>query len=414
MVPSLGKVTPEIRPITSDETPTFRRRVRAGFGYAETSDDDPDWARDYTEPVDRALAAFDQGQIVATLRSFPTELTVPGGTVEAGALTAVTCQPTHRRQGLLTRMITRDLRASAERGEPVDVLIASEYPIYGRFGYGPAVESTSWELDTLKASFTRSGDGTIEVIDNETLRKEAPAIFDRVRAARPGMIARSERVWDHRADLRRPPEDKRWRGFRVLCRDEDGVAQGWASYTIEDKWEDMVAKSTARVSDLCAATPAAEARLWRYLAELDLIPRLVAGDRPADELLPYLLKDARAVRQTYRGDFLWVRPLDVVGALEARTYDVAGRIVLEITDPLGIAAGRYVLDATPDGASCRRTDEPADLTVPVGTLGATYLGGMRLAHLHAAGWLDEETSGAVRVADRLLAGDVTPWCNTWF
>ncbi|MEJ7721408.1 MAG: GNAT family N-acetyltransferase [Ilumatobacteraceae bacterium] len=87
-----------------------------------------------------ALAAFEHGRIVATLHSFPTELTMPGGnTVSAGALTAVTCQPTHRRQGVLTRMIGADLLASKERGEPVDILIAAEYPIYGRFGYGPAV-----------------------------------------------------------------------------------------------------------------------------------------------------------------------------------------------------------------------------------------------------------------------------------
>jgi predicted acetyltransferase len=407
-------VTSEIRSITLDEAPAYRRRVRAGFGNPETSDDDPEWARDSAQPVDRALAAFDGRQIVATLRSFPTELTVPGGTVEAGALTAVTCQPTHRRQGLLTQLITRDLTASAERGELVDVLIASEYPIYGRFGYGPAVESTSWELDTLKASFSEPGEGTVEAIDNETFRKEGTSIFDRVRASRPGMIARSDRVWDHVADLRRPPEEKPWVGFRILCRDADGVAQGWASYTIKDKWEDMVAKSTVRVADLCAATPAAEARLWRFLTELDLLRTLVAGDRPADELLPYLLTDARAARQIYRGDFLWVRPLDVVGALEARSYAAAGRLVLEITDPLGIAAGRYVLDASPEGATCRRTDERADLTMPVRTLGAAYLGGLRLSQLHAAGWLDEERQGAVGVADRVLAGDVTPWCNTWF
>jgi predicted acetyltransferase len=400
-------VTVDIRPITLDETPAYRTRVRAGFGNPETSDEDPEWARDYTQPVERALAAFDKDRIVATLRSLPNELTVPGGApIPVGALTAVTCAPTHRRQGLLTRMITQDLTASAERGELVDVLIASEYPIYGRFGYGPAVQATSWELDTSKAAFAEGGAGTVEIIDNETLRKEAPAIFDRVRAARPGMIARRDLVW--------PPEEKPWRGFRLLCRDGDGVPQGWASYSIEDKWEDMVARSTARVADLCAATPAAEARLWRFLAELDLVAKLSAGDRPADELLPFLLKDARVARQTYRGDFLWVRLLDVAGALEARSYDSSGRVVLEVTDPLGIAAGRYLLEISPDGASCKRTDESAEVTIPVRALGAAYLGGTRLSQLHASGWLDEERAGAVRTADLMLAGALTPWCNTWF
>ena len=47
--------------------------------------------------------------------------------------------------------------------------------------------------------------------------------------------------------------------------------------------------STAEVDDLCAATPAAEARLWRFLAELDHVTTVTAGDRPVDELLPWLL-----------------------------------------------------------------------------------------------------------------------------
>lgn len=405
----------ETRAITVDEAPEFRRRIRAGFGEAETSDDDPSWAKDATQPVDRALACFDSGQIVATLRSFPTELTVPGGAqLATGALTAVTCQPTHRRQGLLSRMIGDDLRASAERGEVVDVLIASEYPIYGRFGYGPAVLSTSWELDKTKARFEYGGSGVIEEVDNETFRKEAPGVFDRVRAARPGMIGRRDLVWDQLSDLRRPPEEKPWRGFRVLCRDDDGVTQGWASWTIKNKWDDMRPASTVNVADLCAATPAAEARLWRFLAELDLTTTLAAGDRPADEVLPYLLEDARVAKQTYRGDFLWVRPLDVVRALEARSYGASGKVVIEVVDPLGIADGRYELDASPEGTACRRTDASADLTVPVKALGAAYLGSTRLAHLHAAGWLDEVTPGAVTLADTLLAGIVTPWCNTWF
>lgn len=405
----------DIRSITPEETLHFRRRVRAGFGQPETSDDDPTWAQDATAPVDRALAAFDREQIVATLRSFPTELTVPGGSaVNAGALTAVTCQPTHRRQGLLTSMITQDLRSSAERGEVADVLIASEYPIYGRFGYGPAVQATAWELDKGKATFTYGGAGTVELVDNDTLRKEAPSIFDRVRASRPGMIARNDLQWDHLTDLRRPPEEKPWKGFRVLCRDEDGVPQGWASWTVKDKWEDMRPQSVAHVDDLCAATPAAEARLWRFLSELDLIVSLRAGDRPVDDVLPFLLDNGRAAREVYRGDFLWVRLLDVVAALQARTYGAPGRLVIEVKDPLGIAEGRYLLEATEEGGSVTRTDESPDLTLPVRTLGALYLGGTPVMRLHAAGWLDEETPGAVALADRLFASAVQPWCNTWF
>ena len=228
------------------------------------------------------------------------------------------------------------------------------------------------------------------------------------------MIARDDLDWDVRADLRRRPEDKPWQGLRILARDDDGAAQGWANYKIDHSWLDLRSRSTAVVADLCAATPAAEARLWRFLAELDLVRTVTAADRPADDTLPWLLENARAVKKTGWADFLWVRLLDVPAAMAGRSYGTAGRLVLDVTDSLGFAGGRYALDASPEGATCVSTADPADLTIPVRTLGAAFLGGMRLSTLHAAGWLDEHTPGAVARGDVILAGGIAPWCNTWF
>ena len=160
-------------------------------------------------------------------------------------------------------MIGDDLRSSRERGEPADILIAAEYPIYGRFGYGPATQRTDWELDATAATFVDAGAGSVEFIDNDTFRKEAPAIFERVRRGRPGMIGRDDLDWDFKADLRRRPEDKPWQGFRLLCRDDDGVAQGYASYTVKEHWSDFRPRATIELAELCAAEATAEARLWR-------------------------------------------------------------------------------------------------------------------------------------------------------
>ncbi len=404
----------EIRSINADETNDFRRATRAGFGVAETVDD-AEWSTATSDPLDRCLAAFDRGAIVATLQSFPTTLTVPGGAaITVGALTAVSCRATHRRQGLLTQMIGDDLRSSRERGEVADILIAAEYPIYGRFGYGPATQRTEWELDSKAATFVAAGSGSVEFVDNDTFRKDGPAIFDHVRRHRPGMIGRDDFDWDVKADLKRRPEDKPWQGFRLLCRDDDGVAQGYATYTVKDRWTDFRPNSTVEVAELCATSPAAEARLWRFLAELDLMVTVKAPDRPVDELLPWLLTDGRVAKQTACNDFLWVRPLDVAALLTARTYTATGRVVIEVVDEQGLASGTYAVDASPDGATCTTTSDAADLTMPAGALGAVSLGGPPLATLHAAGWLDEHTPGSVTVAGNLFASPVAPWCNTWF
>lgn len=344
----------EIRTITSDEAVDFRTAVRFGFATRDTVEDEG-FAIATIDPIDRAQAAFEADRMVATLRSFPTELTVPGGTtVAAGGLSAVTCHPTHRRSGLLTEMIGRDLAASKEHGEVADILIAAEYPIYGRFGYGPAVMSLTWELDVAATRFAVAGTGTVGFVDDTTFRAEAPSVFERVRKSRPGMIARDDFNWDVRADIRRRPEEKPWLGMRIICRDEAGAAQGYANYKVEEHWEGMRPRGKVEVAELCAATPQAQARLWRFLAELDLIVTITAGDRPTDDTLPWLLHDARAAKCANLADFLWVRPLDVGPLLGARTYDSAGRLVLEVVDDRGFATGRFLLDASPDGPAARQ------------------------------------------------------------
>jgi predicted acetyltransferase len=104
--------------------------------------------------------------VVGTLRSFTTDPVAPGGTrVVTSALTNVTVSPTHRRQGLLTNMITRDLNESKERGEVLSALIAAEYPIYGRFGYGPAVASIELLIEASARYRAAADRGTVELVD---------------------------------------------------------------------------------------------------------------------------------------------------------------------------------------------------------------------------------------------------------
>src|SRR5205823_3769751 len=77
-------------------------------------------------------------------------------------------------------------------------------------------------------------------------------------------------------------------------------------------------------------------------------------------------------------DDLWVRIVDVPGALEARRYRIEGRLVLEVDDPRRPGAGgRFELEGGPDGARCVRTDAEPEVVLDVGVLGSLYLGGVR-------------------------------------
>jgi predicted acetyltransferase len=200
----------------------------------------------------------------------------------------------------------------------------------------------------------------------------------------------------------------------VLHRRPDGRPDGYLRYHVDLSWDGRQSNSVLGVDELVAVSTGAYADLWRYCLEVDLVARVRAADRPADEPLPFLLADGRAVRTLHRADFLWLRVLDVPAALAGRGYPRPGRLVLQVTDPEGYAAGRFLLDAGPDGASCRPTGESADLTLPVTALAAAYLGGFRLRALAAAGQLDEHTPGALAAADLLFLGDQTPWCTLWF
>lgn len=188
-----------------------------------------------------------------------------------------------------------------------------------------------------------------------------------------------------------------------------------ASYRTDDRWGDAKQPlNTATVDWLLAVTPAAERALWHYLCSIDWVQTVKSGWRSPDDLLPHLLPDPRAARITTQADWLWVRILDVARALEARTYEGQGSVVLEVVDRGGLTGGRWRLEAGPDGASCAPTTESAHFVLDVGDLAALWLGDESAVRLAALGRVREERAGAARVVDALLRTSRRPWCPDMF
>src|SRR6266508_4099116 len=124
----------EIRPTSAEEYPAFARAVERAFSGHPTQEELDVW-RMVHEPA-RSLAAFDGTEIVGTAGAFTLSLTVPGGELPMAGVTAVGVAATHRRRGILTSLMRRQLEDVRELGEPLAGLWASEGPIYQRFGYG--------------------------------------------------------------------------------------------------------------------------------------------------------------------------------------------------------------------------------------------------------------------------------------
>src|SRR5215472_642575 len=160
-----------IRTITDGELGDWVVALDASFLMA-TPDGAVAFFKEIASPG-RSLGAFSAQRCVGTLRSLDLEITVPGGAVvPAEGITSVGVVPDHRRRGLLSRMMRTSLDNAVARGRGLAALIASEYRIYGRFGFGPATSAAEYEIDVRRA-------GGIRVPGAETAHVK-PASLDEV------------------------------------------------------------------------------------------------------------------------------------------------------------------------------------------------------------------------------------------
>jgi predicted acetyltransferase len=242
-----------------------------------------------------------------------------------------------------------------------------------------------------------------------------PPLYDRYRRGQPGELSRPQEWWDVYA---RDPEWTRQgasRHYDVVYESAPDRVDGWVSYRVEARWPHGLAANVIKVRMLVGLTPEADAALWRYLLDMDLAGTIKLHDRPLDDPIRWRLADPRRLRVTDVSDQLWVRLLDLRGALAARRYAVEDTLVLEVSDAMRPRnQGRFRLEGGPDGAACDPTTVEPDLALGVADLGAAYLGGVSLAALSRAERVAELTPGALLRADRMFAAAPPPICTTHF
>lgn len=401
----------DMRVLRQDDWDEWYDNLIRAFGGVPESTEERELFRELTEQ-DRSIGVWEGERCVGTAGAFGFRLTVPGGAaVPAAGVTMVSVAGTHRRRGVLTSMMRRQLDDVRSWGEPLAVLTASEPVIYGRFGYGVGTYHLNADIDTSRVRLSVPP-GT----DDVRLRYAAPAdvldaceaVYARLVPRRPGMIARGpgwERLW------LLDPESERDGASPLQCvvAERDGEVVGYVRYRVKADWDAAGPKGTVVVSDLEALDPAGHGALWRFLFELDLTSRIDVRRRPVDEAWQYLVSDVRRCSLLVR-DALHVRLVDVGAALEARTYQTPVDVVVEVEDVFcPWNAGRWRLSGDAKGASCDRTTDPADLALSVRELGAAYLGGVSLASLAGAGLVREVRQGALAEASVGFGSPVLPW-----
>jgi predicted acetyltransferase len=456
-----------IRPVSEAEAAAFY----AVLGHAFNATGPLDEELQHDLPLfefDRTLAAFDGADPVGTATVFTLQMSVPGGCAQVAGVSAVSVLPSHRRRGILSSLMHRQLGDIRDRGgEAVAALFASEAGIYGRYGYGaatgeldltirrgegvlstpgaapvvaapvvaapaaaaPAAAAPAAAAPAAAAPAAVAGQGRadrvlrLRIAEPRDARAELASVFAGVLDSRPGLPARDDRWWDfvlwdpeHRRSGRSP--------LRCVIAEDDAGPRGYALFSVKPEWDDHgLPCGVLQVRELVAADLAAYTAVWNDLLSRDLVGEVRAPARPVDEPLLFLLADRRRARPRI-ADGLWVRLVSVPDALTQRRYSCAVDVVIEVADDLlAENAGRWRLRApgpedvggpASQRVTCERTSAAADVILPVQSLGAAYLGGTRLGALAGAGLAEQVRPGALAALSAALSWDPAPWCPTGF
>ena len=405
----------QIVPITTKQLHQLHDVLRTAFGGEPVTEIDD---RHIIDPA-RFFAVSDGKDLVGAAGAYTFDLTMPGGAaLPVAGVTWVGVLPSHRRQGILRKMMRHQLDDVVRRGESVAVLTASEGAIYSRFGYGVASQVAQVEISRTRAAFAAAPIATgrfrVGGLDDVQIKRMA-GVYEAWRRQRPGAISRADGVWKiYQLDR----EHYRFGGgmaYSVVHEDRRGNADGYARYNY--KTTDVFNEKTVNVTEVIALDPEVEAALWAYLLDLDLTAKVVALFQPVDDPLQWRLADPRAYDVKWLDDWLWARILDVPVALTARSYAHEGAVVLEVVDPFrprGRAAGRFALEVGPNGASCTKTKAAPDVKLSVEVLGSIWLGAVPLSTYARAGRADVSDPGMSLLVDDLFRSTPMPYCNTGF
>ena len=366
---------------------------------------------DDSQPAEALGVAYPVGTYGTMVHS----LNVGAGQIDAHQITAVSVRTSHRRKGILRGMMTRDLREAKERGLALAILTASEATIYGRFGFGCATFAQSIEVDVRERfEITAPATGTTTLVAREHAVSLAERVFGQFHAVTFGSVDR-QHSYPRRASgewgRERPTED---RGVRMVVHfDAAGEPVGYVSYKFAG-WDTQ--PYTMKIVDLVAATPSAYLELWRYLGALDLVQVITWDGARRDDALPWALRDRRCYSVKGTEDVLWVRLLDVVASLTARSWAADGSVTLNVLDDLGLISGTYSLTVVGGSAAVVQVHEGTapDATLSVNALGSLYLGGVEASALAAGGGLAAHTPDAVVRLNALFGLSREPYCITHF
>ncbi|MEB3980989.1 GNAT family N-acetyltransferase [Mycobacterium sp. 663a-19] len=400
-------------PTEDDWEAVYENQARA-FGDPVGAKDIEAWKR--RVKLEDILIAEDHSDprrpfLVGTSIIYRTQLTVPGGArLRAAWLTMIAVASTHQDEGIWGRLSAEGLGKLLERGYPIICGVPTQTAMYDNFGAGVASYSRSYSIDRRSAKLREApSEYRAREANASGARRHLPEIYERWCAVTPGAVERDNAWWtDHLED--RPTQ--RGNASALNCTIHP---DGFLTYRIitETQHGFRPPLGTVVVQDFCPITDEAHTELLQTLLVLEMFDD-VEIDVPVDDPLPLKLRDQRAAHTTGVNDFLWVRINDVPEALGAREYFADAEVVLEVSDPLDLAGGRFLLQARDGAGKCAPHDGPADVRLGLGDLATIFMGAHSASQLLRANRVAELRPGAVRELDTAFRTDRAPYCGTLF
>ena len=184
----------------------------------------------------------------------------------------------------------------------------------------------------------------------------------------------------------------------------------------KDKWEDGRPQGSVTCHEMAAADQAALLALSRRLVDFDLTSAVKIESRSLDDPLLWWAGGPRAASvRVYDG--AWLRLVEVGAALEQRGCAAAVDTVIDVVDPVcPWNEGRWRLRCAGPGsaATCERTEDAADVRLPVQVLGSAYAGLRTISAQAAQGTVEELSAGAVAALSSAFATDRQPVAAVMF
>jgi predicted acetyltransferase len=391
----------EIRVPTYDDWPAVCRADARAFGVWYSPEEIEE--RRPMHELDRFRVANESGKIVGVAGSYTMEVTLPGGVaVPMGGVTWVSTAATHRRQGVMRRLVGAVHDDIDARHEPVATLSAAEGGIYERLDYGI---STRFVFNTIDPRLTRVRDeyrsppGTVQYLEGDEVVPAISSVWDRFRRLRAGECGRSPEAQVYLYEQRKKPTGAQSPAVYLGHRD------GYAAYTVEDRWKPGRPAHVMRVIELAAVTPEAHAALWQTLLETDLVSEIQSANIAPDDPLAFLLENPRALRTRENNDGVWVNVRDIPACFGARTYRTSDRIVVEVDGK------RWAIDGGPDGASCTTVTTRADLVTTHAWFSSLLYGGVLPSALVAGRRMKARDADVLARADLFFTTSLAPHCQ---